>query len=96
MGVDLSGGWYDAGDHLKSNSTMAAAASHLAWSVVRFGEVYEQTGQMPCALNSLRHITDYFSRCITDPHPDDPDDFSGSDQPRSGGLYGRPGFPGSR
>ena len=77
VGLDLTGGWYDAGDQVKANTTMAKAASHLAWSVITFPEIYERTGQMPYALNSLRHVADYFRRCVVDPHPADPTDFSG-------------------
>jgi hypothetical protein len=45
VGRDLTGGWYDAGDHWKSNHTMAFAATNLAWSVVQFPEAYRKTGR---------------------------------------------------
>lgn len=44
VGRDLSGGWYDAGDHWKSNNTMAFAVSMLSWSMIQFPEVYTSTG----------------------------------------------------
>ncbi len=75
VGHDLTGGWMDAGDHLKANNSMAPAASNLAWSVVTFPEVYQAKGQMPYVLNSLRFISDYFDRCIVDGKPNDPDNF---------------------
>lgn len=76
VGHDLTGGWMDAGDHLKANNSMAPAASNTAWAVLTFPEVYQRNGQMPYVLNSLRFISDYFDRCIVDGNPNDPDDFS--------------------
>ncbi|MFW5846439.1 MAG: glycoside hydrolase family 9 protein, partial [Planctomycetota bacterium] len=76
VGLDLSGGWYDAGDHWKMNRSMSQAASFLAWSVVTFPDVYRDQDQMPHALNSLRHIVDYLDRCIVDDNPENADDFS--------------------
>ncbi|WP_200801287.1 glycoside hydrolase family 9 protein, partial [Clostridium sp. Marseille-P2415] len=32
-GLDLTGGWYDAGDHVKFNLPMAYSTAMLAWSV---------------------------------------------------------------
>ncbi|MFW5882513.1 MAG: glycoside hydrolase family 9 protein [Planctomycetota bacterium] len=77
VGLDLAGGWYDAGDHWKANGTMAQAGSFLAWSVITFPDVYQDNDQLPHALNSLRHIVDYFQRCIADPQPGEAEDFSG-------------------
>jgi hypothetical protein len=42
VGVDLTGGWYDAGDHVKFGLPMAYSATMLAWSVVEYREGYEQ------------------------------------------------------
>jgi len=36
-GLDLTGGWYDAGDHVKFNLPMAYAVTMLAWSVYESG-----------------------------------------------------------
>ncbi|KAF9617180.1 hypothetical protein IFM89_034331 [Coptis chinensis] len=37
VGVDLTGGYYDAGDNVKFNFPMAFTTTVLAWSVVEFG-----------------------------------------------------------
>jgi len=59
-GVDLSGGWYDAGDHVKFGFPMAFATSMLAWGVVENRDGYVQSGQLTHILNNLRWANDYF------------------------------------
>jgi PKD repeat protein len=59
-GLDLSGGWYDAGDHVKFGFPMAASATMLAWGVVEYPEAYQQSGQMEHIKNNLRFVADYF------------------------------------
>jgi endoglucanase len=77
VGRDLSGGWYDAGDLWKSNTTMAFSASMLAWSAVQFPKAYDKTAQWEELRDSLKHVNDYFLRCIVDSAPDDQKSFSG-------------------
>ena len=66
-GLDLTGGLYDAGDHVKFNLPMAYTASVLAWSYYEFPEAYAQSGQEQYLLDDIRWITDYLMRC----HPED-------------------------
>jgi len=35
IGVDLTGGWYDAGDFVKFNFPMAYSVTTLAWGMLR-------------------------------------------------------------
>ena len=35
VGVDLTGGWYDAGDFVKFNFPMAYSVTNLAWGMLR-------------------------------------------------------------
>ncbi len=74
---DLSGGWYDAGDLWKTNSTMAFASSMLAWSALQFPAAYDKTAQWEELRDSLKHVNDYFLRCIVDPAPKDLTNFNG-------------------
>lgn len=67
-GVDLSGGWYDAGDHVKFGLPMAASATMLAWGVVEYRDAYAAAGQLPAALDNLRWATDYFLKAHTAPN----------------------------
>jgi endoglucanase len=59
-GLDLSGGWYDAGDHVKFGLPMAASATMLAWGIVDYRSAYVSTGQLNTALDQLKWVTDYF------------------------------------
>jgi endoglucanase len=65
-GLDLSGGWYDAGDNVKFNLPMAASATLLAWGAIEYGEAYKQAGQLTHLQNNLRWVADYFVKC----HPE--------------------------
>jgi endoglucanase len=67
VGRDLSGGWFDAGDHWTSNLTMSFAALTLAWSAIEYPEGYLKTGQMDELLESLIHVNRYFLKCVLNP-----------------------------
>ncbi len=67
-GVDLSGGWFDAGDHVKFGFPMASTATMLAWGVVEYPEAYIQSGQMPHIKNNLKFVADYFIKAHTAPN----------------------------
>jgi endoglucanase len=60
VGRDLTGGWYDAGDHVKFGLPMAASATMLAWGIVEYRSAYVSTGQLNNALDQLKWATDYF------------------------------------
>ena len=66
-GLDLTGGWYDAGDNVKFNLPMAYSAAMLAWSYYEFPEAYEESGQLEYLQGDIRWVTDYLMRC----HPED-------------------------
>ncbi|MEE6312028.1 glycoside hydrolase family 9 protein [Plantactinospora veratri] len=58
--LDLTGGWYDAGDHVKFGFPMAFSATMLAWGAVEYRSGYQASGQLPHLLNNLRFVNDYF------------------------------------
>ena len=68
VGKDLTGGWYDAGDHVKFGLPMAASATMLAWGIVDYRNAYVQTGQLATALDQLKWATDYFIKAHTAPN----------------------------
>lgn len=60
VGLDLTGGWYDAGDHVKFGFPMAFTTTMLAWGAVEYREAYAGSGQLTHLLNNLRVPNDYF------------------------------------
>jgi endoglucanase len=72
IGRDLSGGWFDAGDHWTANLTMSFAAMTLAWSAIEQPDGWLKTGQMDELLESLIHVNRYFLKCVLNPDVKDP------------------------
>ncbi len=68
VGKDLTGGWYDAGDHVKFGLPMAASATLLAWSVYEYKDGYVQSGQYEEILDNIKWATDYFIKAHTAPN----------------------------
>ncbi|MDZ7908919.1 MAG: glycoside hydrolase family 9 protein [Gemmobacter sp.] len=66
VGRDLTGGWYDAGDHVKFNLPMAFSATMLAWGAADYSEGYEAAGASEDILTHLDWVTDYLMRCYDD------------------------------
>ena len=64
-GVDLTGGYYDAGDNVKFNFPAAFSITLLAWSGVEFAEGYKKAGQWKYLLEAVKWGTDYFIKCHT-------------------------------
>jgi len=60
VGRDLSGGYYDAGDHVKFGLPMAASNAMLAWGGVEYTEAYKAAGQFDELLDAVKWGTDYF------------------------------------
>jgi endoglucanase len=68
VGRDLTGGWYDAGDHVKFGFPMAGSTTMLAWGLVEYRQGYVAAGQLDFALANLRWATDYFIKAHTAPN----------------------------
>lgn len=68
VGLDLTGGWYDAGDHVKFGLPMAFSATMLAWGAVESPEGYTASGQMPYLKDNLRWVNDYFIKAHPEPN----------------------------
>ncbi|MBN1653569.1 MAG: glycoside hydrolase family 9 protein [Deltaproteobacteria bacterium] len=60
--VDLSGGYYDAGDYIKFGITTAFMASTIAWSLYEFPEAYYNTGLAAEALDQIAWSADWFMK----------------------------------
>ena len=68
VGLDLSGGWYDAGDHVKFGLPMAYSATMLAWGVIANRSAYVSDGQLQYMLNNLHWVNDYFIKAHPSPN----------------------------
>lgn len=66
-GIDLTGGWYDAGDHVKFNLPMSYSAAMLGWAVYEYEDAFKQSGQYNHMLNNIRWACDYFIKCHPEP-----------------------------
>jgi endoglucanase len=60
VGLDLTGGWFDAGDHVKFGFPMAFSTTMLAWGAVEYRDAYAASGQLSTFLDNLRVPNDYF------------------------------------
>lgn len=65
--MDLSGGYYDAGDNVKYQLPMAFTITLLAWSVLEYGDEIARAGQLQFAQNNIKWGTDYFLKAVTSP-----------------------------
>lgn len=57
--LDLSGGYHDAGDHVKFGLPLASTLATLAWGGIEFSDGYAVTGQSDELLEAVRWGTDY-------------------------------------
>ncbi|EFJ40288.1 hypothetical protein VOLCADRAFT_99925 [Volvox carteri f. nagariensis] len=63
IGVDLSGGWYDAGDHLKLHLPLGVSASLLSYGVLTWEAAYRAAGQWDIAVRNLDWVASYYLKC---------------------------------
>jgi len=61
--VDVSGGYHDAGDHVKFGMPESYAGSTLGWGYYEFRDAYKKTGQDDHIETILRYFNDYFMKC---------------------------------
>ncbi|PWZ27700.1 hypothetical protein Zm00014a_014215 [Zea mays] len=67
QGVDLVGGYYDAGDHVKFGLPMAFTVTMLSWSLIEYGGDVADAGELGHALEAVKWGTDYFIKAHTRP-----------------------------
>ncbi|TVU05820.1 hypothetical protein EJB05_49004, partial [Eragrostis curvula] len=60
QGVDLVGGYYDAGDNVKFGLPMAFTVTMLSWSAIEFGDEIAAAGEQRHVLEAIKWGTDYF------------------------------------
>jgi endoglucanase len=67
VGLDLTGGWYDAGDHVKFGLPMAYSVTVLDWGLIQYKNAYVQDGQYQYLLNNIKWATDYLLKAHPSP-----------------------------
>ncbi|GMH15159.1 hypothetical protein Nepgr_017000 [Nepenthes gracilis] len=65
VGVDLTGGYYDAGDNLKFGFPMAFTTTLLSWSVIDFGR--SMGSEVHNAVEAVKWATDYLLKATAVP-----------------------------
>lgn len=63
--MDLVGGYYDAGDHIKFGFPMAFAMTMISWSVIEFEREIYICNQLEKALDAIHWGTDYLIKAHT-------------------------------
>ncbi|OVA03000.1 Glycoside hydrolase [Macleaya cordata] len=66
VGVDLVGGYYDAGDNIKFNFPMAFTTTMLSWSVLEFGDF--MGSDLQHAKDAVQWGTDYLIKATNIPN----------------------------
>ncbi|PSS00182.1 Endoglucanase [Actinidia chinensis var. chinensis] len=61
--VDLTGGYYDAGDNVKFNFPMAFSTTMLSWATLEYGG--KMGSELGNARAAIRWATDYLLKCAT-------------------------------
>uniref|UniRef100_A0A7N0TD52 Endoglucanase n=1 Tax=Kalanchoe fedtschenkoi TaxID=63787 RepID=A0A7N0TD52_KALFE len=66
-GLDLTGGYYDAGDNVKFHFPMAFTTTMLAWSVLEFGDSMPPPERRN-SLVAIKWSTDYLLKTVSQPN----------------------------
>ncbi|KAJ7528295.1 hypothetical protein O6H91_16G093400 [Diphasiastrum complanatum] len=66
--VDLSGGYYDAGDNVKFGFPMAFTITMLSWSLVENGHELDAAGELKNARNAVRWGSDFLLKAAATPN----------------------------
>ncbi len=61
--VDVSGGYHDAGDHVKFGLPEAYAGTTVSWGYHEFRDAYIECEQQEHVETIIRYFCDYFMRC---------------------------------
>lgn len=68
VGLDLTGGYFDAGDFVKFLLPQAFTTTLLSWSLIDFTDGHEAAGQTEYARATIKWATDFLLKCHTGPY----------------------------
>lgn len=63
MGIDLTGGFHDAGDFVKFGLPGSYAASVMGWALYEFKDGFQKAGMYNKQLDETKYFTDYIMKC---------------------------------
>ncbi|OUM64911.1 glycoside hydrolase family 9 protein, partial [Piromyces sp. E2] len=63
VGVDLTGGYYDAGDNVKFNFPQAFSMTTLSWMGIEFAKGVKEAGQTEYLKDTVKWGCDYLLKC---------------------------------
>ncbi|MEL6438457.1 MAG: glycoside hydrolase family 9 protein [Cyanobacteria bacterium J06621_8] len=69
VGIDLSGGWVDAGDNVKFNYPLAFTVVNLAWGGIEYSDAYQKSGQLKYLTKNIKWATDYLLNSFANDNP---------------------------
>ncbi|MBA0735354.1 hypothetical protein Gogos_019210, partial [Gossypium gossypioides] len=67
-GVDLVGGYYDAGDNVKFGLPMAFTITMMSWSIIEYGKPMAANGELRHAMEAVKWGTDYLIKAHPEPY----------------------------
>ncbi|XP_058100374.1 endoglucanase 6-like [Magnolia sinica] len=67
-GVNLIGGYYDAGDNVKFGLPMAFTVTMMSWSIVEYGKQMAASGELGHAMDAVKWGTDYLIKAHPEPN----------------------------
>ncbi|XP_042506171.1 endoglucanase 6-like [Macadamia integrifolia] len=67
-GVDLVGGYYDAGDNVKFGLPMAFTITMMSWSIVEYRKQMAASGELGHAMEAVKWGTDYLIKAHPQPY----------------------------
>ncbi|KAL2527711.1 Endoglucanase 6 [Abeliophyllum distichum] len=67
-GVDLVGGYYDAGDNVKFGLPMAFTITMMSWSIIEYGRQMGSSGELGNVLDAIKWGTDYLIKSHPQPY----------------------------
>ncbi|KAK8935595.1 Endoglucanase 6 [Platanthera zijinensis] len=67
-GVDLVGGYYDAGDNVKFGLPMAFTITMMSWGIVEYGKQMAASGELGHAMEAVKWGTDYLIKAHPEPY----------------------------
>lgn len=65
-GVNLVGGYYDAGDNVKFGLPMAFTVTMLSWSLIEYSNQLTSSGELGHSMEAIRWGTDYLLKAHTE------------------------------